>query len=600
MSLFFVSQLPALEIPDHLKNPLLHPFYFGVASGDPTSDRVMLWTHVTPDVPGPAEVNWQVARDTQFAQIVAAGIATAMPQKEYTLKVDATGLEPDTWYYYRFGYNGTASITGRTRTMPVNETEQMRFAVFTCADYKDGFFNAYARITERNDVDAIIHLGDYIYESKGDTSDGQRFVLPDKRCISVDDFRTRYAFYRLDPYLRQAHQQFPWYTVWDDHEFANDAWKDGSDRFSGTEWEEVKEAGLIAYSEWMPLRYPYENDSLRIYRQFDLGPSVDLIMLDVRLVGRERPLPFTNPAVNNVNRTMMGAAQKTWFKQAISASTARWKIVAQQNLMAPYRILGFPAPGTEKVWNNFPAERTELLTHIYDNNIKDVVVLTGDVHAAFANDLPARLNVYNGITGNGSAAVEFVTPSLTSGGDINIPFSLLKANNPYAFFADASNRGYMILDIVPDTVSGNFFWTPWQTDDPSETFGGSWCTVRGTSHLINCQTERTRKGPSPPLAPETPGTFVTGISKTNSTDIKWIAYPNPAMDRLHIKLNVPQNLHTPITLSLYNTMGQMAGRAVLLPGTYQHTFQTNSLPGGIYFLQLDANTYNSVIKVVIH
>lgn len=206
----------------------------------------------------------------------------------------------------------------------------------------------------------------------------------------------------------------------------------------------------------MPLRYPYENDSLRIYRQFDLGPSVDLIMLDVRLVGRERPLPFTNPAVNNVNRTMMGAAQKTWFKQAISASTARWKIVAQQNLMAPYRILGFPAPGTEKVWNNFPAERTELLTHIYDNNIKDVVVLTGDVHAAFANDLPARLNVYNGITGNGSAAVEFVTPSLTSGGDINIPFSLLKANNPYAFFADASNRGYMILDIVPDTVSGNF------------------------------------------------------------------------------------------------------------------------------------------------
>jgi alkaline phosphatase D len=587
-----------IEIPDSLKNPLLKPFYFGVASGDPTQSSVIIWTHVSPEESSPAEVIWQMARDTLFSEVVASGVATALPQREYTVKVDVEGLSANTWYYYRFVHKGQASITGRTRTMPSTEIEQMRFAVYTCADFKDGYFNAYARIVERNDVDAIIHLGDYIYESRGDTSQGQRPVLPDKRCESLGDYRTRYAFYRLDPFVRAAHQQFPWYCVWDDHEFANDAWKDGSDRYQDADWLEIKEIGLKVYSEWMPLRYPYQNDSLRIFRSFDMGPSIDLFMLDVRLVGREEPLPFTNQAHLSSNRTMMGAEQKAWFKQSISASTSKWKIVAQQNLMADYRVLGIPAPGTEKVWNNFPAERTEILSHLLSNNITNVVVLTGDVHSAFVNDLPANRNNYNANTGAGSAAIEFVTPSLTSASDIDLPFQLLKSNNAFAQFSNVTNRGYMILDVTPDTISGNFYWTPYQTINETETFGGAFCSAAGSNRVRNCQTERRKNGPAFPLAPETPGTFVTGVSKTLSQDIKWIAFPNPSSGMLQVRLNVPSGYNTDISLGLYNLMGQSI-RTVLLPeSTYQYNFDISQLPEGMYLLELESGDTHSVLKII--
>lgn len=591
-----ILYVSALSIPDSLKNPLLAPFYFGVASGDPTTENVMLWTHVTPEVSGPAEVLWQVSRDSLFTQVVASGIAVAYPEQDYTLKVDAGNLSPDNWYFYRFSYNGKTSITGRTHTMPNNIVEQMRFAVMTCADYKDGFFNAYARLTERNDIDAIIHLGDYIYESGSDPDDNLRPTLPDKRCESLDDYRTRYAYYRLDPYLRQAHQQYPWYTVWDDHEFANDAWRDGSDRYSGAEWLEIKEIGLKVYSEWMPIRYPYPNDSLRIFRKIEMGPSVDLILLDVRIIGRDQPLPFTNTAVNSTNRTMMGAEQKAWFKQTISASTAVWKIVGQQNLMANYKVLGFPAPGTEKVWNNFPAERTEILSYILDNNIKNTVILTGDVHSSFVNDLPPRA-AYNQNTGAGSAAVEFVTPSLTSGGEIDLPFNLLKSNNPYAFFADTRNRGYMILDIQPDTVSGNFYWTPYLIDSPTETYAASFCTVKNTQHIIQCPSERIKKAPSFPLAPTTPGTFITGISKTNSRKIEWIAYPNPAKDQLLVRMNIPMQMTTGISLFLFNTLGQQIDGIELPVNQYQHDFDISRLPSGMYILHFRAGDQSGNIRI---
>ena len=587
----------SLSIPDSILNPLLAPFYYGVASGDPTQDRVMLWTHVTPDEPGPADVFWQVSKDSLFTQVLASGMATAFPEKDYTLKVDAGGLGANTWYFYRFNYKGRASITGRTRTMPDAVFNQMRFGVMTCADYKDGFFNAYARLVERNDMDAIIHLGDYIYESKSDPDDNLRPVLPDKRCATLDDYRTRYAFYRLDPYLREAHQQYPWFTVWDDHEFANDAWRDGSDRYSGAEWQEIKEIGLKTYGEWMPIRYPYDNDSLRIYRKISLGPTADLIMLDVRLVGRDEPLPFSNTAVNSSTRTMMGTEQKNWFKENIRNSTAQWKLVAQQNLMANYRVLGFPVPGTEKVWNNFPAERTEVLTFILDNNIKNTVVLTGDVHAAFVNDLPARAS-YNQNTGAGSAAVEFVTPSLTSGGEIDVPFNLLKSNNPYAFFADTRNRGYTILDVKPDTVSGNFYWTPYLIDSPTETFGGAYCTAKNTQHITNCQTERTKIEPPFPLAPTTPGTFITGINKTNSEKIEWIAFPNPTQDVLQVRLNIPRQQSNSIALTLLNSMGQAMRQAILTPGNHQCDFNLDGLPTGLYILQMQAGNQSGSLKVV--
>lgn len=211
-------------------DPSLKPFYHGVASGDPLNDRVIIWTRITPDVDGPVVVNWQMATDPQLQNVVSTGIYTAGPDKDYTVKIDVTGLNPGTTYYYNFTDNdGHTSLTGRTRTADLQNPKHLRFAVVSCSNYQEGYFNAYNKIAERKDIAAVIHLGDYIYEygvgGLSNDSLTDRKHEPENEILTVSDYRIRHSLYKLDKNLRNCHQQHPFIPIWDDHETANNAYK---------------------------------------------------------------------------------------------------------------------------------------------------------------------------------------------------------------------------------------------------------------------------------------------------------------------------------------------------------------------------------------
>jgi alkaline phosphatase D len=264
-------------------DPTLKPFYHGVASGDPLADKVIIWTRITPDSGDitAKTVNWIVATDTAFQNIIKTGTVTTDNSKDYTIKVDVTGLNAATTYYYVFKYNGFYSLTGRMKTT-TNDATHLRFAVVSCNNYEAGFFNGFKKIAQRNDIDAIIHLGDYIYDyapkGYGDSLNG-RFVEPKNEILSEGDYRTRYSVYRLDADLRFAHQQQTFISIWDDHESSNDSYKDGAENHQPNEgdWETRKNIAKKVYFEWMPIRDAATN---AIYRKIYYGSMLDLIILD--------------------------------------------------------------------------------------------------------------------------------------------------------------------------------------------------------------------------------------------------------------------------------------------------------------------------------
>ncbi len=463
------------------------PFIYGVASGDPLADFVIIWTKLLPaDTTQPVTVNWRIAADTGFSQIINSGSVTTDSSSEFTVKADVPGLQPGTWYYYDFETGGNYSLRGRTKTAPAGAVSNVRFAVATCAKFSKGYFNAYESIAERNDIDAVIHLGDYIYESNGSNDDIRPFQ-PDRRCETLYDYRTRYKQYHSDPNLIEARQLFPWINVWDDHETGNDCWMNGSEHWpDSADFALIKQAATKTYFEWMPIRQDTVNP-WRFYRKFQYGDLIDLIMLDTRREGRQKQYPFadSNKAIiNDTNRTILGHEQYTWLIANLDNSTAQWRIIGQQVMMAPALLFGQPL--NEDQWDGYPAERAKLFSHIMGNQIDNVVVLTGDFHASFANDLPQDINQYEDATGAGSVAVEFVTPAIASsesdfGG---VPFSIVKSNDPHVQYADFTQRGYIILDVTEEKVQGDFYYVSTiNTQVYTDTLAASLHTLAGTRHF---------------------------------------------------------------------------------------------------------------------
>ena len=452
----------------------LRPFYHGVASGDPLSDRVILWTRVTPTVDAPVTVRWYVATDTAMSTIVTSGTFTTSQSRDYTVKVDARGLEADKTYYYMFTALGANSLIGRTKTLPAPgaTVRQVRFAVASCSSYPHGFFSAYGRIAARNDLDAVLHLGDYIYEyNASETSYGGRtgqqigrMSNPLNEIISLADYRTRYSQYRLDENLRRVHQQHPMIHVWDDHETTNDSYKDGAEnhqRETEGRWDVRKAIGKRVAYEWLPTR---ENADTIIYRRFAFGTLVDLLMLDTRLEGREAQvvgvLPSSSQAskdsISNPNRTMLGAKQFAWLTENMRTSRSTWRVLGNQVMFAPLVVdrvdmervrrysfvLSLLAPTLMTtlqeafygdVWTNYPAERKKLMDSISANSIRNVVIATGDFHTGFSMDVTldaANTTRYNPATGQGAVAVEFMCPSISSGNfDENVSGGLFNVIN---------------------------------------------------------------------------------------------------------------------------------------------------------------------------
>ena len=458
-------------------------FAYGVASGDPLNDRVILWTHAQfADSMSNVELFYEVATDNEFSMssVVTSGFVSATPSTNFTAKVDATGLQAGKTYFYRFKSGRTASPVGKTRTLPASTATEVKFAVFSCSNYPEGFFNVYG-LASQSDAQYAIHLGDYLYEYPNGVyptaATASRIHQPSTEIYSLADYRTRHAQYKTDPNLKTLHASMPMIAVWDDHEIANDAYKDGAENHDATKegtFAARKAAALQAYHEWMPIRTG--SDQGIIYRSFDFGTILSLHMLDTRLIGREKQVEFAdllNPAtaakaqaaLYSPTRELLGSTQGTWLNGKIASSAATWQVLGQQVLMArvefPVSVLSVLNPatltdpaalanGTAAInayvtakntpvgsrtptqlaltnpqtnpklgynldaWDGYPVAREKLLATILGAN-KKLVVLAGDTHNAWNSQLTLA-----GLISPSQAGLkvgeEFATPSVNSVG----------------------------------------------------------------------------------------------------------------------------------------------------------------------------------------
>lgn len=466
--------------------PAFEPFYHGVASGDPTHEKVIIWTRCTPNtgVSGNLDVYWQMATDTNFTHVVNFGYTQALPENDYTVKVDVCGLQPNTWYYYMFQNNGKNSITGRTRTapLPTSDNDSARFAVVSCASWEHGFFNAYQNIADRNEVDAVVHVGDYIYEygvGQYSSNIAGRTYEPTNEIITENDYRVRHSLYKLDNQLKRCHQMFPFINVWDDHEFADNSWKGGANNHQSNEgsWYVRKNNSVNAYYEWIPIRRPDLADTFRIFRNFKWGKLMNLVMLDSRIYDRSEQ---DGSKANDTTHHLLGPYQMNWMLQQLSDTSAKWKVIGNQVMFAPFKAFG--AILNDDQWDGYAIERTRVENHIVNNNIKNVVVLTGDIHTSWANDIPGAN--YNSSSGAGSVGVEFVGTSVTSK---SMPFSIgvniIKSFNPHMKYINLVDHGYYTLDVKKNKVQADYRFLPVDKISNTETSGESWY-VNGTESFL--------------------------------------------------------------------------------------------------------------------
>ena len=402
-------------------------FLHGVASGDPLADRVILWTRVSgTSISSRPSVRWEVARDEAFQQVVRRGEVSTTAARDFTVKVDVTGLQPGSRYHYRFVSAGERSPAGRTRTLPGADVARVRLAAASCSNLPGGYFNAYRGIANRADLDAVLHLGDYYYEYPnvryGDGTRFGRIPQPDREIVSLEDYRTRHAQYKTDPDLQQAHQHHPWIVVWDDHEVANNTWRDGASNHNPEEgegdWTLRRNAAVRAYYEWMPIRESGTPAQARIYRTFKFGSMADLIMLDTRVLARDQQVPRDQVAlIEDPRRSLLGSTQEQWLFSQLSNSKARgtrWQLLGQQVMFAAMTPGGTPA-GNADAWDGYRPARNRVMDHLETAGMKNAVILTGDVHSSWAYDIARDpWGKYDATTGRGATAIEFVTPSVTS------------------------------------------------------------------------------------------------------------------------------------------------------------------------------------------
>ena len=369
-----------------------------MASGDPLTDRVLLWTRVSGSAADRVPVRWQVARDPGMQEVVSEGEATTGPERDYTFKATASGLKPGMTYHYRFEALGERSPVGRTKTLP-RDPQHVRLAFVSCSNLPFGYFNVYRRVAERDDLDAVLHLGDYLYEYPNrDYGDGTRFgrvPQPNKEITTLSDYRTRHAQYKSDPDLQEVHRLHPFVCIWDDHEITNNAYTDGAENHQVAEeegdWFVRRTAAVKAYFEWMPIREPEPWPSQRTYRTFRFGKLLDLIMLDTRLIGRSRQAERGDvEGMAHPDRTLLGERQERWLYGELAAAKSagiRWPVLGQQVMMGPM-LDADRNPRNPDQWDGYDASRNRLFDFLERERIGNLVVLTGDVHQSWGMDVP--------------------------------------------------------------------------------------------------------------------------------------------------------------------------------------------------------------------
>lgn len=585
------------------------PFFHGVASGDPTQNSVIIWTRITTDELNPF-INWIVATDTLMQNIVKSGTTSTSTEKDYTIKVDVTELQPNTFYFYEFKFDNKYSLRGRTKTLPTGNIDKLRFALVSCSSLPHGYFNAYQAINQRNDVDAIIHLGDYIYEYGKNEYGNVRVPDPTNEILNLADYRLRHSMYKLDSMLMRLHQQFPFFTIWDDHEFADNSYMDGAENHTqATEglWKTRKSAALEAYAEWMPIRsVDTTNNQVKIYRKYNIGNLVDLFFLDTRITARKEQTALASlTGIDDSTHYLLGPEQFDWLKTGLQNSSATWKVIGQQVMIAPFKI--FNIAFNDDQWDGYPSERKKFFKMINENNINNLVVLTGDIHSAWANDLPFGTLPYNARTGAGSVGVEFITTAITSPG---IPLigilgnitrdvfgRLVTENNPHVKHNNFVNRGFSIIDFTPQKTQTDFYNI--ETIDrpnPNYSYQLSYYTEKDSNHLKKSTIPTQFNGILPIKAPLNPRQAITTSikNKTNTFEITGV-YPNPFVNFTGIQYYLYQN--SIVNINVYNVAGEQVFHKELgnkARGFYFEKFDLSALPIGEYIITL--NSFDEVIS----
>ncbi|EJG0100920.1 alkaline phosphatase D family protein [Vibrio parahaemolyticus] len=518
-------------------------FEHGVASGDPTQTQVIIWTRVT-TAASYVDVSWQVASDMEFSNVVQSGLFTTDTGRDFTVKVDVQNLNANSQYYYRFMVGEMMSEVGQTQTLPEDGVEKASMAVVSCANYPAGYFHVYREILnqhEQSPFDVVLHLGDYIYEygtggyASEDAAALGREPSKGAECITLDDYRKRYAQYRQDADLQALHAKLPMIAVWDDHELANDTWKNGAENHQDDEGSFIdrRAAAAAAWTEWLPVR---ENtfSNMLIYRQFSFGNLVNLMMLDTRLVGRDKPLDYfslsapTMEAIGGLvaqsrsaDRELLGTEQLAWLMNEFNTHDAKWNVLGQQVLMSRMElpssvmtamfqlftsteekkteallavntaITGYLAdPSADPIslpynldaWDGYYVER-EKVYQLAKASSGNFVCLAGDTHNAWASELKD--------VSNNPIGVEFATSSVSSPG-----LEAYLALDPVAIaqmeytlphlvselqWADIKQRGFMRVTFTADAAQSTWYLVSTIKDKKYQVTTKSASTTNGTT-----------------------------------------------------------------------------------------------------------------------
>lgn len=509
-----------------------HPwFQHGVASGDPLPHAVVLWTRVspTPDAtPGsgigpPIDVRWQIAHDPAVRHIVKQGQVQTGPRRDHTVKVDATDLAPDTTYFYHFVADDHRSRVGRTTTAPIRDASprRLRLGVVSCSNWQAGWFSPYRHLAGHDDLDMVLHLGDYLYEyGRGEYGLGQsnadvRSHRPKHEMVTLADYRRRHGQYKTDPDLADLHAVVPWIVAWDDHETTNDAWRNGAENHNPGEgdWPTRKAAARRAYDEWMPVRLGRTSavrDGTRVDRRLRFGQLAELSMLDLRTYRSRQAGNDELGRVDDEDRTITGEKQLRWLTDGLAHSQAQWKLVGNPVMIAPVLIPPLPTEVTNALVDvtrllprdgvpyntdqrdGYQADRRRLVRFLADHGITDTVFLTGGIHSAWACDLPQDAGAY---PLSPSVATELACSSVTSNnlddmlGTPERTASLaveaaIQAANRHVRYLDLDRHGFSVLDVTPVRVQMDWYAISDRADpQASAAHTASWYVDAGTQRV---------------------------------------------------------------------------------------------------------------------
>jgi len=600
-------------LPDRMWADSMHvPFQLGVASGDPLPNAVIIWTRIDENV-GTA-VNWQMAADADMTDIVQSGTVAVSAETDWTVKIDVVGLVPYTTYYYQFSdEDGNLSAVGRTKTAPDgdSEVEELKFGVASCSSIFSGYFNAYARMAERDDLDLVIHLGDYIYDF---VDDDEPIRVPEPFPIdpqTKEEFWQRHRYYLHDPDLRAVRQQHPFFAMWDNH----DIYKNNETDLLGS---------IEAFYHYLPIRQADINEPKRIYRTLHYGELADIVLMDIELWRNQDVIPMVDSA------SLLGNTQYDWVTNELQNSTATWHIIGNQKLFSNWAIdhveadlpFGDGNVADPNSWDGFPEERERLLTFLKDNDIENNIVLSGDIHLSVAADLainPKDSIGYNLLTGEGAVGVEFTPASITRGnldeqvGDVPIALidfllGLSLEGNPHHEYIEVIQHGYGLLHINADSTIAQFIYSEKLEVVETDTIFQELVVREGENHWVSGppmeQTEETEETEMTDVTPEdTMNVALMEIVPTlfDMSSIK----PNPTRNKSSFSLTVKEAQK--VNIHLYESQGQKSVpiqriyEGILSPNdVYDFSVHTANLAAGVYLIRVEGELFSTYQKLVVY